>query len=203
MRIQVQMLAVGGLVLLAGCGSAVSMDPVPMVVGADEEFLCSGVPLTGLELMTGVEELAYNFNHAPPRWAIDEDMPFHCSAGEPGSDASLVVVERTDIELVGFGRSADEQIAKIARAWGDDSRIDADAPGAGFVLDDGYHPAARWVCPDGVRMNMTLYVAAEGRDAGEDLERYVRSMLPWMCDADQAPARTVDLPDGLGPIHDR
>lgn len=175
------------------------MDPVPVVVSAEEEFLCDGVPVRGLELMTGVEELAYVSGYAPWKWAIDHDVPFQCRAGEPGSDVALVVVARSNLQLIGFGKSADEQIAETARVWGDDSRIDVDAPGAGFVRDD----EARWVCPDGIRTDVTLYFAAEGRDAGEDLERYVRSLLPWMCDADQAPARTVDLPDGVGPAHDR
>lgn len=180
MRAPGRVAGVALLALVAGCVAEVPDDPVPTT--AEVPVLCDGVPLRGLELMTGTEELAYDGDAVHP-W--DDD--FLCSAAAP--DGPSVSVSHQNTAGLGVG-SVDEQIDEL-RAHEGAVSIDSEAAGAGYVIADGSQPYARWICQDGTRTEVRLSATPAGRHVTEDLSRYLTSILPWACRDADVPTRTA------------
>lgn len=168
------------LTVVAGCTAEAAQEPVPTT--AESPFLCDGVPLLGHRLLTGAGNLSYAGDAFRP-W--DDDVL--CVAEGPGGES--VAVSHQATEGLGLG-SVKEQVEEL-RAHTSATRIDADAPGEGYVIPDGEQPYGRWVCDDGTRTEVRLASSPpSGRDVSEDLSRYLTSILPWACGDAEAPERT-------------
>jgi len=168
------------LLVVAGCAPSDLSDPVPTT--AEAPFVCDGVPLTGLQRLTGIRDLTVEDDTSGP-W--DEHFTCHVYDG----DRLVVWVLYMSTEWLGYG-SLEDQITE-ARTRHGALQIVADAPGAGYVEVRDKEMMARWVCEDNTRTDVTVY-ATGGADMEEDLARYMVSILPWACGDAEAPPRTVE-----------
>lgn len=163
------------VVALTGCGEG-STEPVP--TSASEPFLCDGIPLTGLQRMTGLDELS-------AEEITEWDDSYICRVQDE-EGATAVFVDRDDQPVPGMG-SPEDQLAAALGSGG--VEVTAPAPGRGYVRSDG-QIRARWACDDGVRTEIILQHPAKGREPTEDLSRYLVSILPWVCGDEEAPSAT-------------
>ena len=167
------------LLVVAGCAPSDLSDPVPTT--AEAPFVCDGVPLTGLQRLTGIRDLTVEDDTAGP-W--DEDFLCHVYDGDH------VVLWVSHELLIGQIPALEEQLARVRTRSGA-LQIVADAPGAGYVVSRRDETFARWLCPNWWRTDVTVY-ATGGPDMEEDLARYMVSILPWACGDEDAPVRTVE-----------
>lgn len=165
---------------VGGCTASDLDKPVPTVAGPP--FLCDGVPLTGLQRMTGIRDLVVDKSTQSP-WG----RGFLCEVDD--ADGFVATISRRDTEGLGFG-TPEEQVAEL-RANSRAVPIVADARGSGFVIADDSQPLARWICDDGVRTDVSLLKRPDSKDLEEDLAHYMISILPWVCGDQSAPKRTV------------
>ena len=172
--------------LVVGCSSRDTETPVP--VTAQAPFVCAGVPSGGVELITGASDPVVT---EEGRWGAD-DRNFYCTVTveqSAGRFRGLTVIE----ERVATSIYGDAERARSELLATSGQRIEADVEGVGVVYGSTEGAlTAVWACTDRV-----LWVEAQGvfddsRDAQEDLSNLLRSMLPWTCDGQDAPARTAE-----------
>lgn len=173
---------VGVLAALAGCTTG-STEPVPTL--AEEPFVCDGVPLDGIRLMTGTDEIERESSGGT--WG-DVTDPVVCNV-RTADGSGLVTVSQEPLEWFGVG-DAEAYLEEVAGRQGA-QRIEAEATGGGYAYPEGEETvSAQWACGE-QRVALTVYRLAGGdRDPLTDVSRYLTSMLPWACDGADAPVRT-------------
>lgn len=172
-------------VVLGGCTSAPSLEPVPTV--APSPFLCAGVPRTSAELILGGDVEADETGV----WKGNPFAPFKCTITRVGRDDLDGYIWILPNPIAWIGEDTDDFLIQYMGGPEHATPMTADAPGRGFTssqkTDD--QAGAVWVC-DGFATKVALTsVDIEGRDAEEDAANLLRSMLPWACgDEDVPPA---------------
>ena len=162
--------------LISGCTGP---EPVPVPRTADAPWLCSGVPLESIELALGGAELDDGGGQGALGW---RDEQFTCSAE---ADESSIIVSQEPVLSSPFGSTEDDVVATLQESSAA-QRIDADAPGRGYLtrVDD---PVAVWVCTDFVTRVSFTGTEPDGRTWSEDAVNLLVSMLPWACGEEPPP----------------
>jgi hypothetical protein len=165
-----------GLLAVAGCTGP---DRTPVSRTAEGPWLCSGVPSTGIELALGGEELDGDSGQGSLGW-LDDDFACTAEAGD-----SSILVRQMPVLNSGYGSTEQEVVDALESSSGG-RRIDADAPGQGFLTETG-QPVAVWVCTGFVTRVSFFGEPPKGRDWSQDAVNLLVSMLPWACGDEPVP----------------
>ncbi|MBO3084402.1 hypothetical protein [Cellulomonas fengjieae] len=172
-------LVLAGTLLGALVATGCTADPEPVPRTAGSPWLCSGVPRDSIDLALGGAELDEDSGQGSLGW---RDDGFDCAA--QAGDSTILVAQQTVLNS-GYG-STEEEIVETLEASSDGRRIDADAPGRGYLVEEG-QAVAVWVCTGFVTRVSFFGEPPRGRDWSEDAVNLLVSMLPWACGEEDAP----------------
>ena len=183
MRAVVLVVALAAGLVVAGCSGPDATTPVP--TEATDPYVCTGVPERSLELMLGGAVMS---TREYGTWGL-EGRGFMCDIARVGDGRGVVLIEEWD---VGTKQGIEpEQALEMFALERDAASITAEAPGAGYAIGDEESGSAKWVCGERMLVVSTSGVRDFGRDQRADAEALLVSMLPWACDGEEVPERTV------------
>jgi hypothetical protein len=172
-------LLVGLLLGVLAVGGCTGPDRTPVPRTAEAPWLCSGVPRDSIDLALGGAELDGDTGQGSLDW---RDEQFYCAAQAGGS--SIFVRQQTLLNS-GYG-STEEAVVGTLEESSEGRRIDADAPGRGYLVEEG-QAVAVWVCTGFVTRVSFFGEPPRGRDWDEDAVNLLVSVLPWACGEEEPP----------------
>jgi len=180
-RRPVRFLACAAVVLAVGACSPDTDTPVPEE--ASEPFACGKLPVRGVELMSGRDELdgqsSNDLGGGIPSQCIFKDgdeFVLHVNVDDWSETPAINPTGMTAPEEIQDRLEQSDERSPLAAT---DVGVDGEGWVSGTPGDSG---ALWWACDDVIMVRFSLETPVEGRDTVEDLTRYARSVLPAACD---------------------